>query len=99
MNTTTCESCQKCSKLKELSEENANLRKEIDNLKRSLMRHPHTPSSRRMYLTAQATTRRTLNVFQAAPKATKEPPEPNQHYPTPSKNQNKSIHVTIAVHP
>ena len=51
MNTTPCESHQNCSKLKELSEENANLRKEIDNLKRSLMRYenPHTPSSRRMY--------------------------------------------------
>ena len=49
--TQTSQTCQTCDKLKQLTEENLTLKKEIDSLKRSLIRYenPHTPSSRRMY--------------------------------------------------
>ena len=73
MNTTPCESHQNCSKLKELSEENANLRKEIDNLKRSLMRYenPHTPSSRRMYPSRTGDHTKSSKRFPGRPKGHK----------------------------
>jgi transposase len=83
MNTTTYESCQNCSKLKELSEENTNLKKEIDNLKRILMRYenPHTPSSRRMYPTRSSDHTKNSKRFPGRPKGHKGTTRPKPTLP------------------
>jgi transposase len=73
MTTTTCQSYQNCPKLKKLTEENANLRKENDDLKRRLMLHenPHTPSSKRMYPTRNGDHRKSEKRFPGRPKGHK----------------------------
>jgi transposase len=83
MNTTTCESSQNCSKIKELSEENTNLKKEIDNLKRILMRYenPHTPSSRRMYPTRSSDHTKNTKRFPGRPKGHKGTTRPKPTLP------------------
>ena len=70
---TTNDNCQNCSKIKELTEENLTLRKELDNLKRALMRYenPHTPPSRRMYPTRTGDHTKSTKRFPGRPKGHK----------------------------
>jgi len=66
----TLQTCQNCQKIKQLTEENINLKKEVDNLKRKLMFHenPHTPSSRRMCPTRTGDHTRCVKRFPGRPK-------------------------------
>jgi transposase len=69
----TLQTCQNCQKIKQLTEENINLKKEVDNLKRKLMLHenPHTPSSRRMYPTRTGDHTKNSKRFPGRPKGHK----------------------------
>ena len=73
MTCTTTETCKNCQKIKELKNENLALRKELDLLKRALMRHenPHTPPSRRMYPTRTGDHTKCAKRFPGRPKGHK----------------------------
>ena len=80
---TTCQTCQTCQKIQHLTQENLNLRKEIDALKRSLMRYenPHTPSSRRMYPTRTGDHTKSSKRFPGRPKGYKGTTRPTPKLP------------------
>jgi len=65
--------CQTCQKIQQLTQENLNLKAEIDTLKRSLMRYenPHTPSSKRMYPTRTGDHTKSTKRFPGRPKGHK----------------------------
>ncbi len=67
------QNCQSCQKIQQLNQENLALRKEIDILKRALMRHenPHTPTSRRMYPTKTSDHTKSTKRFPGRPKGHK----------------------------
>src|SRR3989304_2783597 len=73
MSAATNANCQTCQKTQQLTQENIALRKENDNLKRSLMRYenPHTPSSRRMYPTRNGDHTKNTKRFPGRPKGHK----------------------------
>src|SRR5665647_2378809 len=73
MTTTNCQTCQNCNTIKELTDQNSALRKQIDDLKRSLMRYenPHTPPSRRMYPTRNGDHAKSTKRFPGRPKGHK----------------------------
>jgi transposase len=72
MTNTANENCQTCQTIKQLTQENTALRKEIDNLKRILIRYenPHTPSSR-MYPTRNGDHTKSEKRFPGRPKGHK----------------------------
>jgi transposase len=73
MTCVTDRNCQSCQKMRQLIEENLILKKELDNLKRALMRYenPHTPSSRRMYPTRTGDHAKSEKRFPGRPKGHK----------------------------
>jgi hypothetical protein len=70
MTNTNYQTCQNCNTIKELTDQNHALRKQIDDLKRSLIRYenPHTPPSRRMYPTRNGDHPKTTKLFPGRPK-------------------------------
>jgi transposase len=79
----TTQDCNTCQKIQQLSEENLKLKKELDNLKRALMRYenPHTPPSRRMYPTKTSNHTKNQKRFPGRPKGLKGTTRPRPKAP------------------